>query len=258
MTKNIYIPQGFDARTHLPESLWKHADAANYLLHIIEWNRVCYRRRRSDYIPLKAAYLNSVMGRWVAKDIRTALEAAGVIDIDPQYFPGEKSRGYRLGPKHRDATFRRQAITAKLAKKLKTHKMYKKPTLPIHKYLYSWLTRLEVDHRAAMHSLKAGDELIDKYIPLDMIADRQFYMVPDDYGRLHTNVSSLSRTLRPFLHYGDDKLVLLDLKNSQPFFFSLLLLNYYANDRSLDSFYTYNTSEKKKKGGEGEWASHYD
>lgn len=247
MTKNIYIPEGFDARTHLPESLWKDADAANYLLHIIEWNRVCYRRQRSAYIPLKAAYLNNVMGRQ-AKDIRTALEAGGAIDIDPQYFPGEKSRGYRLGPKLRDATFRRHLTTAKLAKKLKRHKMYKKPRLPIHKYLYSWLTRLEVDHQAAMHSLKSRGELIDKYIALDMIADRQFYMVPDDYGRLHTNVSSLSRTLRPFLHYGDDKLVLLDLKNSQPFFFSLLLLNYYANNMSLDSFYSYNTSEKKRKG----------
>ena len=36
MTSNIYLPAGYDPRDHLPEHLWKYADAANYLVHAIE------------------------------------------------------------------------------------------------------------------------------------------------------------------------------------------------------------------------------
>lgn len=253
MTRNIYTPEGFDPRAYLPPRLWKYADAASYLVHAIEANRVYYHRKRTDFNPLKAAYLNAIMGRWQAKDIRTALATSGVIEIDRQYFVGQKSRGYRLGPVFLDAVFRRHGIGPKLAKKLKKHKMHDKLTLPVHKYLHRWLTRLEVDYDAAMNSFPTREELIDKHVVLTMLADRQFFMVPDDYGRLHSNVSCLSRTLRPYLHFGPDKLVMIDLKNSQPFFFSVLLLNYFAHDRSLDSFY--NTPRKKEERGRGKGAS---
>lgn len=250
MNKNIYVPEGFDARTHLPERLWKHADAAHYLLHTIEWNRVLYRRPRDEFNPLKAAYLNAMMGRWQAKEIRELLAEEGVIDIDPQYFPGEQSRGYKLGPEYRDATFRRHPAGAKLSERMEKNKLTKELTLAVHKHLYSWLTRLEVDHDAAMLSLTTRDEVIDKYIPLDMIADKQFYLLPDGYGRVHTNLSSLSRTLRPFLHCHGERLVMLDVKNSQPFFLSVLLLDLLSEEKGINSFYRHNKTHKEN--GEGE------
>ena len=250
MTRNIYIPEGFDARTHLPERLWKHADAANYLLHIMEWNRVFYRRPRDEFVRLKAAYLNAVMGRWQAKEIRELLAEEGVIEIDPQYFPGEQSRGYKLGQKLRGTTFRRHPAGAKLSERMERHKLTTDLTLAVHRHLYSWLTRLEVDHDAAMLSLTTRDEVIDKYIPLDMIADGQFYLLPDEYGRVHTNLSSLSRRLRPFLHCEGERLVMLDVKNSQPFFLSVLLLDLLSEEKGISSFYRHNKIVNKK--GEGE------
>src|SRR4051794_21967475 len=98
MTRHIYCPEGFDPILYLPEELWEHADAARYLLHAIEANRVFYHRSRATYNPLKAAYLNNIMGRWVAKDIRAALEETGVVECDHHYIGGEKAFGYRLGP----------------------------------------------------------------------------------------------------------------------------------------------------------------
>lgn len=256
MTKNIYTPEGFDPCTYLPDRLWKYAEEARYLLHAIESNRIFRHKPRDAWVPLKAGYLNNVMGRWHARGIRTALVETGVVECDGHYVEGKKSYGYRLGPDLRDAIFRRHPISPTLARRLNKHKMHPPLKLPIHKHLLSWLTRLEVDHDAAMRSLRTRDELIDKYVALDMIADRQFYLIVDDYGRVHTNLTSLSRRLRPFLHYGNDKLVLIDLKNSQPFFFSSLLLNYCAHDHSINSFYSYNKSPKKgKEGGGGGAAS---
>ena len=248
MTKHLYVPDGFAPEDHLPERFWKYADAANYIVHAIKANRVFYHRKRTDFNPLKAAYLNNVMGRWHRQDICTELAKAGVIEIDRQYFVGEKSRGYRLGPDFRDAIFRRHPISPKIAKKIKKHKTHDKLTLPVHQHLYRWLTRLEVDYDAAMNSFPTREEMIDKHVALAMLADRQFFMIHDDYGRIHSNVTGLSRTLRPFLRYGPDKLVMIDLRNSQPFFFSLLLLNYVSNNSSLDSFY-HNTNNTKNRGG---------
>lgn len=249
MTQYLYVPDGFAPQDHLPERLWKHADAANYLVHAIEANRVFYHRPRTAYNPLKAAYLDNVMGRWHRQDICTELAKTGVIEIDRQYFVGEKSRGYRLGPDFRDAIFRRHRVSPKIAKRLNKHKMHDKLLLPVHQHLYRWLTRLEMDYDAAMNSFPTREELIDKHVALAMLADRQFFMICDDYGRIHSNVTGLSRTLRRFLHYGPDKLVMIDLKNSQPFFFSLLLLNYFSNNSSLDSFY--NKAKSAQKNGEG-------
>lgn len=250
MTKNLYTPEGFDPLTYLPKPLWKHADAARYLLHIIEWHRLFHHRPRDEYVHLKASYLNAVMGRH-AGEIRTLLDVADIIDIDPQYFVGARSRGYRLGPKVRDATFRRHPVGKKVGTRLERNRMTKPLDLAVHKHLYSWLSRVEVDHDAAMNSLTTRDELIDKYIPLDMIVDGQFYLLPDEYGRVHSNVSSLSKSLRPYLHFADEKLVLMDLKNSQPFFLSPVLLNFYANDQSLNSFYASNNKCKRGRGEDG-------
>lgn len=249
MTRNLYIPEGFDARTHLPEHLWKHADAAHYLLHVMEWNRVLYRRPRDEFNHLKAAYLNVMMGRQ-AKEIRDVLAGEEVIEIDRQFFQGEQSRGYKLGPKFQDVTFRRHRAGAKLSKRLERNKLTTDLTLAVHKHLYSWLTRLEVDHDAAMLSLTTRDEVIDKYIPLDMIADSQFYFLPDEYGRVHTNLTSLSRTLRPFLHCNGERLVMLDVKNSQPFFFSVLLLDLLSEENGISSFYRHNKTDNRKEEGE--------
>lgn len=251
MIQNIYSPEGFDPSTYLPDRLWKYGDEARYLLHAIESNRVFTHKKRDAWIPLKAAYLNNIMGRWQAQDIREALIESKVVECRRRYTPGQESRKYRLGLGLQDAIFRRHPVGPKLAKRLDKHKMHEPLKLPVHRHLLSWLTRLEVDHEAAMASLNTRDEMVDKYLALDMIADRQFYLLVDDYGRVHSNVTSLSRTLRPYLRCEGDKLVLLDLKNSQPFFFSLLLLNYFANDRCLNSFYGYNIIPNKgKEGGE--------
>jgi hypothetical protein len=251
MTRHIYNPEGFDPKLYLPQRLWKHADSARYLLHAIEANRVFYHRTRNQYNPLKAAYLNAVMGRWCAKDIRDALAEAGVVERIPSYVPGVESKKYRLGPDLRGALFRRYPVPPQLAKRLKKHKMFVKPKLAVHKHLYRWLKRVEVDYDEAVQSFQTREEQIDKLVTLDMLVDKAFFFTTDEYGRVHTNISCLSRSLRRFLRFGTERLVHLDICNSQPFFFSLLLLNYFSNGKSVNSFYSSPTREGgRRRGGQ--------
>lgn len=66
---------------------------------------------------------------------------------------------------------------------------------------------------------------------VDNINSRQFALKVDDYGRLHSPVTRISKNLRRFLYYKHNKsdnkqfFSSIDLKNSQPYFLSLILTN---------------------------------
>ena len=66
------------------------------------------------------------------------------------------------------------------------------------------------------------------------IADRDFFTIPDRFGRFHSNLTNLKSSLRPHLRYHDSPLVNLDISNSQPMIFCLLLVNLLSGDGKLD------------------------
>ena len=63
--------------------------------------------------------------------------------------------------------------------------------------------------------------------------DGDFFTIPDRYGRFHSNLTNLKKTLRPFLRYRDSELVNLDIANSQPMVFCLPLVNLLSNNGKL-------------------------
>lgn len=52
-----------------------------------------------------------------------------------------------------------------------------------------------------------------------------FYSVDSTSGRFHSNITNMTKELRPFLRINFEPLVNIDIKNSQPFLSILLLLN---------------------------------
>ncbi|SFH40827.1 hypothetical protein [Pontibacter chinhatensis] len=70
------------------------------------------------------------------------------------------------------------------------------------------------------------------------IVNRNFCFKPDDVtGRVYTFITNLSRSLRQFLYHRkhpDTPLVNIDIRNSQPFIFCSLLVDYYRNDLPED------------------------
>ena len=75
------------------------------------------------------------------------------------------------------------------------------------------------------------------------IAEGDFFSIPDRYGRFHSNLTNLKKTLRPFLRYHGSELVNLDIANSQPMVFCLLLVNLLSNNGKLNNLIDYEFSE---------------
>lgn len=80
---------------------------------------------------------------------------------------------------------------------------------------------------------KTLKRIVDIYesemIAVQMIHDRQFiFEIDQTSGRVHTNLTNLSSDLRKFIKLRGEKIIGTDLKNSQPLFLGLLLLDRYG------------------------------
>ncbi|TPE43619.1 hypothetical protein [Pontibacter mangrovi] len=76
------------------------------------------------------------------------------------------------------------------------------------------------------------------FAAIQNIVNRNFCFKPDYVtGRVYTFITNLSRSLRQFLYhkkYPDTPLVNIDIRNSQPFIFCSLLVDYYNNNLPAD------------------------
>jgi hypothetical protein len=87
------------------------------------------------------------------------------------------------------------------------------------------LTAYQILTRSADNSFSTDLVAINK------IANKQFFIQqPDSASRVYTNISNLSSDLRRFLLYGKGRkqLVNLDIRNSQPYLFGILLAEHFA------------------------------
>jgi len=68
---------------------------------------------------------------------------------------------------------------------------------------------------------------IQKFVTQDF-----YYSVDENIGRFHSNVANIKKELRAFIRYDGQKLVNIDIKNSQPLFSTLLLSEAFYNKHS--------------------------
>lgn len=85
--------------------------------------------------------------------------------------------------------------------------------------------RLEVTHDYPKVSL-----------PLTCIADREFFFTVCAQGRAHTNLTNLSRELRPFVRHAGRPLWAADVANSQPLLMALSLRAGAAPSAELEAY----------------------
>ena len=78
---------------------------------------------------------------------------------------------------------------------------------------------------------------------IQRIVQGDFFTVADRFSRFHTNLTNLKASLRPFLRYRGSHLVNLDLANSQPMIFCLLLVNLLSNEEQLENLIDYSFPE---------------
>jgi hypothetical protein len=225
---------GFRPEHWLPEHLHHYAEHARFLLHRICRGAALGQRDLRGYVPLLAALLRPFFPSSAAyKAVRDALIASGAIETDHKYIVGEKAMGYRLGPALAKVRQHRVVVTdRKLAAKIRASLndwVEKGRALPVHAHLIDWLTRLRIDYRPALEWLLAqGDLEPSDETAVQFIRDKVWHFSDCPYGRVHSNVTNLKSGLRQFLRIAGKPLVNLDIRNSQPLIFALILQRHYG------------------------------
>lgn len=258
----LYVPDYFTPQSHLSDG-FKHLEEESwYILDLIRRRHIQERAPLDEYVGILAELLRLVIP---ARGLLPRVEAGvgepkqppdykallidlqfnGAIDCDDHFDPGFKSTGYRLTPSLRGAYHGKRVTNPDLLARIKgyTDKEHKQVKHPIHIHLKRYASQIEIDGDAARRrieqlSAKTNRNYSSEYLAVEAIERRETHFVVDDYGRrVHTQVSSLNKHLRPFLRFQGQTLVNHDIKNSQPFFLGLILLNLMAAQDKKANWY---------------------
>ena len=185
-------------------------------------------RRGNNLVYLKRDYLVEFIPKERFTAIRDALVESDVIHVRKFCVKGEMSFGYRLLYPHNQGFSLYQPTTKRLIDKIMRWRKRESDALrhPVHRELRRYVKALTIDEQAALTSVHGTPfQQAAQVAMIQRIKDGDFFSIPDRYGRFHSNLTNLKKTLRPFLRYRDSELVNLDIANSQPMVFCLLLVN---------------------------------
>jgi hypothetical protein len=191
------------------------------------------------------------------------------IRTDMKYIPGSKSKAYLLNDyeKHQSKVARIPVTDFVIKKKkraeLQIDQKNNQKTEKRHSHMTKWFnSKLQIDVDSSIKMIEeiypeqtGGIRGTRKGKPSDWakrykaiyainkFANQEFYYsVDDNVGRFHSNLTNIKRELRNFITYDGQKLVNIDIKNSQPLFSTLLLhKSFYQNQTLLLNFYTFPT-----------------
>jgi len=274
--KRFYIPYNLEIETlvsQVPPSFKPFKmDKLLYILSLIYLIPTYNKDLKSeDFIPLNSTLLQEVVQNY--KDYLNYLECQiKIIESDNHYIKGMKSKGFRFVEQYRTEVKIRPIQDFTLRKKLKIIENKKMSSCSHLKYLTKWFNNgLEIDLDSVLMFLEEElkiksefPELIDigknnmlinpinqynySLISCEKISRGEFNLVQDDnVMRLHTNLSNLRSVLRNALTYKGEKLISINLKNSQPYLSTgLLNHNIINNILNYNSCYYIMLGEKLK------------
>lgn len=169
-----------------------------------------------------------------------------------RYSIGEFSKSYRLTEKYRGIKHKKiEIVDEKILLRLSKHKLNLINNIPEgseYKFLFNNLNKVSINHTKAIKCINenySGDpDIYNAYkISVDYIQDKTFFFKVDNTaGRVHTNITNLSRELRRFLKFDRKSLINIDISNSQPFLFNKLIQDFFNSNQPFSSFSFYNNT----------------
>ncbi len=194
------------------------------------------------------------------------------ITSDEKYIVGQKCKGYLIkGLAFKKATIKSIKIENSVIRRnrSKTFKKFNnriKNTEKVYPHLTKWFNdSLVIDFEAASdkvkelypikstgirgkHKKKAFDwqKRFKAIYSIQKFANQDFYYVVDDnVGRFHSNLTNIKSELRNFITYDGRKLVNVDIKNSQPLLSTLLFnKDFYSEKGQIINIYNIPSSIK--------------
>ena len=213
-----------------------------------------------DFVPLYTPLLNKQIKSYIAYLVY--LEKQGVIECN-NYYKERQSKRYRL-----TKAYQAQQTPISLDPKLSIHRC-KLSTRKRRKYNYliKHFDGLEIDKEAAYkfinidRALKEDNPRLIDYKPdkngvykavspvnqfniaaatIEAISERRFsWSIDDNVHRFHSNLTNMRSQLRNCITWKGERLVSVDLKNSQPYLVNKLLNNqFWSNEETGELNFT--------------------
>lgn len=233
--KKIYIPSNLSLLGLIDPEYQdeENLDRLQYIINLIYEQRVLYKNT-DEYVPLKALYMRRILGRKTESNGRLNYDEyvkilidKGVIECDRRYIKNEKSFGYKLTEPYASVRHKEVAITSNsLQNSINSWQLSRLPATKVHKHLYKFLQEIEINYDDALQEVDVlqTQEYNSAKIAIDKLKNKEFFIYNDNFGfRIHTNITNLKSTLRRYITYKTQKLVNIDIANSQPLILLLSL-----------------------------------
>ena len=189
--------------------------------------------RDAGCVPLRAEYLRKIIGQRCLDAVRQAALKAGYVDRRHSFRVGLCSQAYRILPRYRRARLVQHEITDfKLRhnfsrwREARHREVWQQVqgdsslvAAPVRRHLWRNLQRVRIDAEIDPGALSHPAY----QIAVENLRRGELWFIVDDFGRIHTNVTNLPRTLRPYLSVEGQRLANVDISESQPLFMGMVI-----------------------------------
>jgi hypothetical protein len=261
----IYIPENFNIEQfeaqHQPQTQIKSykRDKLLFILHQLSYIPMMDSRYQQEgqLIPLHSKILQQQLGNYYRQYL-DCLGWAGIIETDNHYIAKEKSKAYRLSFPYGGAL--KEYQIADYAFKRSLEGFYSQSGKAIrlkYPYLKKWFNEnLEINQQACNYYLLEELKTKTKYpylrsrdehgykspkiqykcaqLCLGKLVNQEFYDFSVDSSgyRFHSLLTSARKALRNGMTYAGQQLCSLDIRNSQPYFSTLLFKPEFWSDQA--------------------------
>ena len=236
-----FISKDFQYLTQQQKLTYKGKNLkCSYLINII--HELLIKYYFSNNIDIKFNLSSTILRKKYGEHYNYYIEYLcenGFMSLVSKYYVGKKTNSYKLDSKYIYDVVRWKSFDNFLLKKSKNRfetsitEITQSSIHPdIRKKLVDCLNKIQIDYDGAfnyLNKLKHNKTIDDsKYfkntISIENINMKNIYFNFDDFGRFHTNFTILKREIRnEYLSINNEILAEIDIQNSQPLFFAVLL-----------------------------------
>lgn len=202
-------------------------------IHLLRYSNK--KNKDKEFISINHKLMEKFISKKYYTQIVQDLIDWGVIERDNHYIKEEKSIGYKLLPPYCSGVKKCLIKDDRLNKKLNAYRHSEERQISKLPSVYQWLgksnTRITIDRRAALRYNSFNfSSPVDHHrfesntFSITAMSDGYHYFSVDTFGhRAHSNITNLHRGIRRYLSVEGSPLGQVDIRNSQPLFFYLLI-----------------------------------
>lgn len=236
-----FVPSEFEYLTHQKKIVYKDINLkTSYLISII--HELLIKYYFSNTVDIKFNLSSLILKKRYGANYNFYINYLcdnGFISLVSKYYVGKKTNSYKINLKSVYNVYRwkntDRLLIKKTINKFETSITEKdQTTIPvdIRIKLIQSLDKIDIDYENSINLINTRYENneIDEHkyninlMSIENIASKNIYFNFDDYGRFHTNYTILKKEIRnQYLSIKNEMLSEIDISNSQPLFFAVLL-----------------------------------